>query len=93
MSLTMDKGLKDYKAEEKKIDSRIAAAETTREAATASSATAAATAAATEKAAAAVATSVAEAEATSTSIGFWHRQQQCQQERQSFHRQMQHRQM
>ena len=44
MSLTIDKGLEDYKAEEKKVDSRIAAIEDSRAMATASASAAAATA-------------------------------------------------
>ena len=47
MTLTIDKGLEDYKAEEKKDNSRIAAAEDAREVETALSETAAATATAT----------------------------------------------
>ena len=63
MTLTMDEGLEDYKAEEKKVDSRIAAAEEN------SRATAtAAEAAASVSARAAVAAARAAAEAAATSL-------------------------
>ena len=62
MTLTMDEGLEDYKAEEKKVDSRIAAAE--KNARATATAVEAAAASAAARAAAAAATATSEAAST-----------------------------